>query len=173
MAKIKYKVLENKKVGNHSFYAVQVPHGTLSFDEVIREACQNTDITPSIMRAAVTEYMKAAQNNLLKGFRVPVGEEFLFLYPNLRASAKDELNQDGTVKKAATADMVVPSKQKTRLGCSVSSKYSDKFASEVSWQRVDPVTGSEVEGTEDVTDGGGDNTGGDNGGGGTPDPLEA
>ena len=37
--------------------------------------------------------------------------------------------------------MVVPSKQKTRLGCSVSSKYSDKFASEVSWQRVDPVTG--------------------------------
>ena len=50
--------------------------------------------------------------------------------------------------------MVVPSKQKTRLGCSVSSKYSDKFASEVSWQRVDPITGSEVEGTEDVTDGG-------------------
>ena len=29
---------------------------------------------------------------------MPVGEEFLFLYPNLRASAKDELNQDGTVK---------------------------------------------------------------------------
>ena len=62
--------------------------------------------------------------------------------------------------------MVVPSKQKTRLGCSVSSQYSDKFASEVSWQRVDPVTGSEVENTEDVTDtpGGGD----DNGGGETP-----
>ena len=94
---------------------------------------------------------------------MPVGEEFLFLYPNLRASVKDELNQDGTVKKAATADMVIPSKQKTRLGCSVSSKYSDKFASEVSWQRVDPVTGSEVENTEDVTDqpGSGDTPGGD------------
>ena len=164
MAKIKYKVVENTKVGTHSFYAVPYPHGTLSFDEVIREACANTDITPSIMRAAVTEYMKAAQNNLLKGFRVPVGEEFLFLYPNLRASVKDELNQDGTVKKAATADMVVPSKQKTRLGCSVSSKYSDKFASEVSWQRVDPVTGSEVDNAEDVTD----NNGGDNGGGDNP-----
>ena len=139
-------------------------HGTLTFEEVIKEACANTDITPSIMRAAVTEYMKAAQNNLLKGFRVPVGEEFLFLYPNLKASAKDEFNQDGTVKKAPTADMVTPSKQKTRLGCSVSSKYSDKFASEVSWQRVDPVTGSEVEGTEDVTDPN-NNGGGDNGGG--------
>ena len=162
MAKIKFKVVENTKVGTHSFYAVPCPHGTLSFDEVIREACANTDITPSIMRAAVTEYMKAAQNNLLKGFRVPVGEEFLFLYPNLKASAKDELNPDGTVKKVATADMVVPSKQKTRLGCSVSSKYSDKFASEVSWKRVDPVTGSDVDNTEDVTDQGGD----DNGGGG-------
>ena len=49
MAKIKYKVLENKKVGTHSFYAVPVPHGTLSFDEVIREACQNTDIESCVM----------------------------------------------------------------------------------------------------------------------------
>ena len=39
----------------------------------------------------------------------------------------------------------------------------DKFASEVSWQRVDPVTGSEVENSEDVTEPSG---GGDNGGGG-------
>ena len=140
-----------------NFFHVAIIGTTLCALAALSSSCQNTDITPSIMRAAVTEYMKAAQNNLLKGFRVPVGEEFLFLYPNLRASAKDELNQDGTVKKAATADMVVPSKQKTRLGCSVSSKYSDKFASEVSWQRVDPVTGSEVEGTEDVTDGGDNN----------------
>lgn len=160
MAKIKYKVLENTRMGTHSFYTVPVPHGTLSFEEVIKEACANTDITPSIMRAAVTEYMKAAQNNLLKGFRVPVGEEFLFLYPNLKVSVKDELNQDGSVKKAATASMVVPSKQKTRLGCSVSSKYSNLFAAEVNWQRVDPVTGSEVEGTEDITDTNNDNPGG-------------
>lgn len=34
MAKIKYAVKENKKLGTHSFYAVPVVNGSLSFDEV-------------------------------------------------------------------------------------------------------------------------------------------
>ena len=56
MAKCKYYAKENKKVGTHSFYAVSVPNGTLTFDEVCEEACENTSIEPSFMKAAGTEY---------------------------------------------------------------------------------------------------------------------
>ena len=58
MAKVKYYAKENTKVGTHSFYAVPIPNGTLSFDELCREACENTSIEVSLMKAAVTEYMK-------------------------------------------------------------------------------------------------------------------
>jgi len=52
MAKVKYYAKENTKVGTHSFYAVPVPNGTLTFNEVCEEACRNTSIEPSIMKAA-------------------------------------------------------------------------------------------------------------------------
>ena len=32
MSKVKYAVKENKKLGTHSFYAVPIPNGTLTFD---------------------------------------------------------------------------------------------------------------------------------------------
>jgi len=54
MAKCKYFAKENKKVGTHSYYAVAVPVGTLTFNEVSDEACENTSIEPSFMKAAVT-----------------------------------------------------------------------------------------------------------------------
>ena len=44
MAKVKYYAKENLKVGTHSFYAVPLPAGTLTFDEVCEEACANTTI---------------------------------------------------------------------------------------------------------------------------------
>ena len=68
---------ENTKLGTHSFYAVPVPNGALTFNEVCEEACRNTSIEPSIMKAAVAEYMKTVQSNVLKGFCVPVGDQFL------------------------------------------------------------------------------------------------
>ncbi len=68
MAKVKYYAKENTKVGTHSFYAVPVPNGTLTFNEVREEACRNTSIEPSIMKAAVAEYMKTVQSNVLKGY---------------------------------------------------------------------------------------------------------
>lgn len=91
MAKVKYYAKENTKLGTHSWYAVPVPNGTLTFDELCQETCENTSIEPSIMRAAVTEYMKVVKRNVLKGFRVPVGDQFITVYPNLNVSVKEGL----------------------------------------------------------------------------------
>ena len=33
MAKVKYYAKENSSIGTHSFYAVPIPNGTLTFDE--------------------------------------------------------------------------------------------------------------------------------------------
>ena len=103
---------------------------------------------------------------MLKGFRVPVGDQFIMVYPNLNCSVKDMKNQDGTVKEAATAKMVTASKGKSRLGASVNINFSKQFAMEVSWQKVDE-TGAAVE-EEDITDGGSES----GGGGGTNPPGE-
>ena len=161
MAKIKYSVHENTKVGTHSFYAVPQPNGTLDFDEVCEEACTNTSIEPSIMRAAVTEYMKVVKRNVLKGFRVSVGEQFLFVYPNLMASVKDKKDAQGNVIKAVTVEDFSLTGAKSRLGASVSKNFSAEFANKVSWQRVDAKTGLPVE--EDITDNGGGGGGTNNG----------
>ena len=161
MAKVKYYAKENTKLGTHSFYAVPVPNGTLTFDEVCDEACRNTSIEPSIMKAAVAEYMKAVQANVLKGFRVPVGDKFLTVYPNLTASVKDA---DG---KVVTAKDLTANKGKSRLGASVAVKFSQEFAANVSWQKIDERTGAAIE-DEDITDAGGGSTPGEN----DPDELE-
>ena len=63
----------------------------------------------------------------------------------------------------------------SRLGCTVSAKFSAKFAEEVSWQKVDANGNDVAEPGEDITQGndgptgddntgGGGNSGGDNGG---------
>ena len=153
MAKLKYYAKENLKIGSHSFYAVPVPNGTLNFSEVCDEACRNTSIEPSLMRAAVTEYMKAVQLNVLKGFRVQVGEHFLVVYPNLSISVKDEKDKDGQVTKVATAKMVNANKGKSRLGATVAIKFSQEFAQNVSWQKIDEKTGAEVADDEDIMNG--------------------
>ncbi len=169
MAKVKYTIKENSKVGTHSFYAVPVLNGSLDFMEVCEEACENTSIEPSIMRAAVTEYMKAVKRNVLKGFRCAVGEQFLFVYPNIEASLKDKKDAQGNILEVATAAKFTLAGAKSRLGASVSPKYSAQFAAEVSWQRVD-ASGAAIE-EEDITDNGTtpSPSGGDNGGT-TPTP---
>lgn len=188
MAKVKYYAKENTKLGTHSFYAVPVPNGTLTFDEVCEEACRNTSIEKSFMKAAVSEYMKAVKSNVLKGFRVSLGDQFLTIYPNLNASVKDTKDKEGNLV-VATAKMLTANRGKSRLGASVSIKFSQQFANEVSWQKIDERTGAAVE-DEDITDNGtgtgddnggenenqngennsGENTGGDNGGGGGTTP---
>ena len=176
MAKVKYTIKENTKVGTHSFYAMPVPNGTLDFMEVCEEACENTSIEPSLMRAAVTEYMKAVKRNVLKGFRCALGEQFIYVYPNLEASLKDKKDAEGHVIEVAKIEDFTLAGAKSRLGATVSKKFSAQFAAEVSWQRVD-ASGAAVE-DEDITDNGGTATpdpgtggggSGDNGGGGGDD----
>ena len=162
MAKVKYYAKENTKLGTHSFYAVPVPNGTLTFNEVCEEACRNTSIEPSIMKAAVAEYMKTVQANVLKGFRVPVGEQFITVYPNLNVSVKDTKDAKTGEVTVATAKMLTANKGKSRLGASVSIRFSQEFASQVSWQKIDERTGAAVE-DEDITDGGSDTPGGGGG----------
>ena len=168
MAKVKYTIKENTKVGTHSFYAMPVPNGTLDFMEVCEEACENTSIEPSLMRAAVTEYMKAVKRNVLKGFRCAVGEQFIYVYPNLDASLKDKKDAQGNIIEVAKISDFTLAGAKSRLGATVSKKYSAQFAAEVSWQRVD-ASGAAVE-EEDITDNGDTPGGGSSGGGTTPDP---
>ena len=165
MAKVKYTIKENKKVGTHSFYAVPVPNGTLDFMEVCEEACENTSIEPSLMRAAVTEYMKAVKRNVLKGFRCALGEQFIYVYPNLEASLKDKKDAQGNIIEVAKIEDFTLAGAKSRLGATVSQKYSAQFAAEVSWQRVD-ASGAVVE-DDDITDGGDTPGGSDNNGGGS------
>ena len=175
MAKVKYTIKENTKFGSHSFYAVPVTNGTLDFMEVCEEACENTSIEPSLMRAAVTEYMKAVKRNVLKGFRCAVGEQFIFVYPNLDASLKDKKDAQGNITEVAKLEDFTLAGAKSRLGATVSKKYSAQFAAEVSWQRVD-ASGAVVE-DDDITDngdtpapsGGGGNTPVNPGGGGSGD----
>ena len=188
MAKVKYTIKENKKVGTHSFYAVPVPNGTLDFMEVCEEACENTSIEPSLMRAAVAEYMKAVKRNVLKGFRCAVGEQFIYVYPNLEASLKDKKDAQGNIIEVAKIEDFTLAGAKSRLGATVSKKYSAQFAADVSWQRVD-ASGAAIEEEDIVDDGGttptnpdtpsdpgtGGGTGGgdNNGGGGSGDSDES
>ena len=163
MSKIQFYVDENTKTGRHSFFAKTKPYQRLEFDEVAESACSGTSIEPDIMKAAVALYMKKAQELLKQGNRVALGEKFITLVPGVRCSVKDVLNGDGTVKTAATADMVKPSKQDAIIGATVSSVFSDEFRNAVSWQRVDKA-GNAIADDDEPVDTTGDGTGTADGG---------
>lgn len=142
---------------------------------------ENKSIEPSLMRAAVAEYMKAVKRNVLKGFRCAVGEQFIYVYPNLEASLKDKKDAQGNIIEVAKIEDFTLAGAKSRLGATVSKKYSAQFAADVSWQRVD-ASGAAID-EEDIVDDGGDtptptpdpSTGGgdNNGGGGSSDSDES
>ena len=174
MAKIKYYVKENNKTGRHSWYAIPKFSGTLSFTELCEEACDDNTYSVEEMTGCVSKFMKIVQREATRGFRCKLGTDFLTVYPNIQCSVKDELNQDGTVKKAAEAKDVRAQNAKSRLGCTVSPKYSLLFANSVSWQKVDK-DGNEIEDEDDITQGNGnvdpdsgESQGGNTGGGGLP-----
>ena len=154
MSKIRYKVVENKAVEPHSFYAIAIATGKLSFEDICEEASDGKNVTPAIMRMCVSEYMKAARRELIRGFRVPLGEDFLTLYPNIRASVKDTTDKEGKTI-VATPDKVRVANGLSKIACSVSRQFSAEFARKVEWQRVDAQTGLPVEGDEDITEGDG------------------
>lgn len=174
MAKIRYKVAENTKVGTHSFYAIPQWAGTLSTEEILEEALDGKSIEPSVAKAAIEEFMKAVQRNVLKGFRCQLGKEFLTVYPNLQCSVKDTKDEKTGETIVATADMLNAQQGKSRLGCTVSTKFSAKFAAEVNWQKAGDPAAADTPADDDITDNTntGGNTGGEGGGQQGDDDLE-
>lgn len=167
MAKVKYRVAENTKVGTHSFYAIPQWAGTLSTEEILEEALDGKSIEPSVAKAAIEEFMKAVQRNVLKGFRCQLGKEFLTVYPNLQLSVKDYTDSQTGQLVVATADMLNAANGKSRLGCTVATKFSAQFAAEVKWTKVQNSATDTADQGEDITDDQTDDSGsGDNAGGG-------
>ena len=163
MANIKVKIVENTKVGTHSFYAVPQWAGTLTTEELLDEALDGKSIEPSVAKAAIEEFMKAVQRNVKKGFRCQLGKEFLTVYPNIQASAKDTKDKTTGETIVATADMVNIASGKSRLGCTVSKKFSALFAAEVSWTRIGGSSEDSAEdNADDITQGNGNTEGGGN-----------
>lgn len=153
MAKVRYVAKENTKMGTHSFYAVPVPNGVLTTDELLEEALDGKSVEPSIARAVIIEFMKTVQRNVKKGFRCQLGENFLTIYPNLQLSVKDQKDEQTGQVTVATAKMLSAANAKSRLGCTVHPKFSAQFAQEVSWQKVDQ-SGAAIE-DDDITQGNG------------------
>jgi len=83
-----------------------------------------------------------------------VGEQFIYVYPNIEASLKDKKDEQGNIIEVAKFEKFTLAGAKSRLGATVSKKYSAQFAADVSWQRVD-ASGAVIE-DEDIVDDGGD-----------------
>jgi len=149
--KIKYYARENTQMGTHSFYGQAIPNGTYGFEEVCIQASRNTSIEAHTIRAAVQEYMAIVMQRLLDGFRVEVGPQFLTCSPSLVAKVKDTLNDDGTVKKACTADDLSARSGKSRVKVVVNPEFSHEFASSVKWQKSDRKGNVIDEEEEDAT----------------------
>ena len=150
MAVINYSVKENKTLGTHSFYAQAVSFSTLDFQDLADEVVEGLGITPELVNTILTRYMRVAKRNVLRGHRVKFGD-LLTIYPQISCSVKDELNDDGTVKKAATADMINVLQAKSTIGATIALSVQQSFAMSVSWKRIANATDSE-------TDEGGDDT---------------
>ena len=59
MAKVKYYAKENSSIGTHSFYAVPIPNGTLTFDELLDEAMDGKSVEPSIRLRRLSKKLKS------------------------------------------------------------------------------------------------------------------
>lgn len=160
---INYTVVERTSPISKKHYVMSqvIPTGSLSFEQLCEDACQGTTLDPLEMQTAVKFYMKAAQKNLLRGFRVPLGPSFLILYPKLEMSVTDK---DG---KVAKLEDVTAAKAHPILACTVAPNYSRAFRMAASFQRVTPKGVVVPEPGEDINE---DNKKGDpttGGGGGT------
>ena len=173
MGKCKYTLRESQKP-KHTIWADHVSTGTLSFEDAIKFACKGTDIEESAMRRDITEFMKTVQDFALMGYRVALGDQFLTVYPVISCSVTDKVDkQTGDIIEVCTADDLNIRQAKSRLGCSVSTKFSKRFDMEVSWVKTDkagnPIDEEDI--TQDPEPGGdeGSGSGDDNGGNGGSD----
>lgn len=146
MSIIKYQVKENNTVGTHSFYGVAQSFSTLDFEDLADDVVEGLGISPSLVKTVLDRYMLVAKRNVLRGHRVKFGD-LLTIYPQLSCSVKDELNDDGTIKKPATIDMFTLAGAKSSIGATIAQNVQQSFAASVSWKRV-----SEKDADEDTTD---------------------
>lgn len=164
MSIIKYQVKENNTVGTHSFYAVAQSFSTLDFNDLADDVVEGLGISPSLVKTVLDRYMLVAKRNVLRGHRVKFGD-LLTIYPQISCSVKDELNDDGTVKKPATIDMFTLAGAKSSIGATIAQNVQQSFAGSVSWKRV-----AETDDTTSPENDPDDTTGGDDqqqGGGGS------
>ncbi len=171
MAVLKYTVKENNAVGTHSFYATPQSYSTLTCDDMKDEVVEGLGVSPDLVPTIIKRYMRVALRNAGRGHRVKLGDE-ITIFPQISCSVKDELNDDGTVKKAATADMLNVSNARSTIGATISQSVQQQFAQSVSWKRVTEKA-DEEETPTDTTDPTTDPTNPDNQGGGEgTDPNE-
>lgn len=135
MAEIKYSVKENTNLGTHSFYAVAQSYSTLDFNDLADEVVEGLGISPEMVPTILTRYVRVATRNVLRGHRVKIGD-LMTIYPQLSCSVKDELNDDGTLKKAVTLDMFSLAGAKSTIGATIAQSVQQRFSSSVSWKRI-------------------------------------
>lgn len=171
MAVIKYTVKENNAVGTHSFYAAPQSYSTLTCEDMKDEVVEGLGISPDLVPTIIKRYMRVALRSASRGHRVKLGDE-ITIYPQISCSVKDELNDDGTVKKVATADMLNVANARSTIGATIAQAVQQQFAQSVSWKRVTEKADEEetpTDTTDPTTDP--DQQGGGTEGGGT-DPNE-
>lgn len=135
MAVIPYSVKENKTLGTHSFYCQAQSFSTLSHADMADEVVEGLGISPDMVPTIIKRYMRVAIRNVQRGHRVKLADE-LVIYPQISCTVKDVLNDDGTVKTAATADMLNIQSAKSSIGATISQAVQAQFAKNVSWKRV-------------------------------------
>lgn len=163
--KINYYARENKQLGSHSFYPQPIGLKTFGFERMCQKAARNTSIEAHTVRAAVEEYVKVAQEALLEGNRVEIGEQFVTLWPNLKGSVKDYTDPDTGKKVVVTAADLTATKCKSRVSATVNAAFSNEFERKVKWVKTDNH-GNVIDEPDD-TETNEELTGGDTGTGGT------
>ena len=165
MAIIKYVIKENTTVGTHSFFASPKSYSTLTSDDIKDEVSEGMGLSPEIVSSIIRRYMQVVVRNVQRGHRVKMAD-VLTVYPQISCSVKDELDDDGNVVKAATADMLNVATAKSSIGATISQAVQQQFASSVSWKR-DGEPADDADSTDTTPTDGGDDTpsggGGDNG----------
>lgn len=170
MATIKYVVKENKNVGTHSFYCAPQSYSTLTYSDMAEEVAEGLGISPDIIGTIIKRYMRVAIRSVQRGHRVKLGDE-LVIYPQITCSVKDELDAEGNVVKAATADMLNVQNARSTIGATISQAVQQQFSQSVSWKRVTEKTDEEdITPTDPTTDP--DQQGGGTEGGGSGEGNE-
>lgn len=146
MAVIKYTVRENKAVGTHSVFAVPVSYSTLDCSDMQDEVVEGLGISPDLIPTIIKRYMHVAIRSVQRGHRVKLGDE-LVIYPQITCSVKDELDAEGNVVKAATADMLNVQNARSTIGATISQAVQQQFSQSVSWKRVTEKADEETDTT--------------------------